>query len=39
MLIGIPKEVNVGETRVAGSPETAKKLLKLHAVMRELDNE
>ena len=29
MLIGIPKEVNVGETRVAGSPETAKKLLKL----------
>lgn len=29
MLIGIPKEVNVGETRVAGSPETVKKLLKL----------
>lgn len=29
MLIGIPKEVNVGETRVAGSPETVKKLKKL----------
>lgn len=29
MFIGIPKEVNVGETRVAGSPETVKKLIKL----------
>lgn len=29
MLIGIPKEVNVGETRVAGSPDTVKKLIKL----------
>ncbi len=29
MLIGIPKEVNVGETRVAGSPDTVKKLTKL----------
>ena len=29
MRIGVPKETFTGETRVAGSPETVKKLVKL----------